>query len=352
MQGSLRLPATWALALALVGAVCAPGPLAAPRGAGTPAGIHGAARCLDASSASTVVVPDVEPSAANKIRGIRASQVYDFRGLTLNANPPKYPVVFHEPDGLCVTGIKAVGGQPNSLTWREMKNAKYGGILFKNAKGTVTVEHFFFDHLMDGFMPRSVNNSSWILRHGYMRRIRDDAIENDNCQPGLVEDVLVDGAFMFLSVRPGAASDNACRGQQAGNIVTIRGTLARLECQPHAGEGTRREEFRQSCPENPDMGVGQLFKMARGGAGAVDVADSVFLVPSLSVNGAKAMNFPPGVYERVTLVWLGGGRYPGDLPPSGVTVTTDPSVWGDARAEWLKRHDCDSAPDSCSFLKR
>lgn len=339
MRGTRRWPVVAAVAFGLAHAF------------GSPAAAREAAGCLGEGPDARAVVPEVDPAAANDIRGARAGEVYDFRGLTFQANPPKYPLVFRDPPEICVAGIRAVGQQPASLTWREMKNAGYGGILFRSATGTVTFERFFLDRLMDGFVPRSANNSSWVLRSGYMRQIRDDAVENDNCQPGLIEDVLVDGAFMFLSVRPGAKSDNTCTGQQVGNTVTIRRTLARLECQPHAGEGTRRADFRRSCPEDPEKGVGQLFKMARG-AGALDVADSVFLVPSMSVNGAKAMSFPPGIYERVTLVWLGGGRYPGDLPRSGVTVTDDPSVWDKARAEWLERHGCDSAPDSCAFLSR
>ena len=259
--------------------------------------------CLDTSSA---VVPKVDPSAVNNITDIHAGQVYDFRGITLEANPPNYPIVFRDPPEICVTGMRAVGRQSDSLTWRQMKNAKYGGILFRYITGRITFEYFFLDHLMDGFVPRSNDNVPWLLRHGYMRHIRDDAIENDNCLPGQIEGVLVDGAFMFLSVRPGAGNHNTCTGRQAGNTVTIQNTLVRLECQPHAGDGTNHELFVRSCPHDTDMGVGQLFKMAPG-AGPLKVSDSIFLVPSPSVNGPRSMNFPPGVYENVDsgLAWRG-----------------------------------------------
>jgi hypothetical protein len=42
-------------------------------------------------------------------------------------------------------------------------------------------------------------------------------------------------------------------------------------------------------------------------------------------------------YEDVTLVWLGGGRYPGNVP-AGCRVTRDPTVYEDAVADWKDRH--------------
>jgi hypothetical protein len=38
-----------------------------------------------------------------------------------------------------------------------------------------------------------------------------------------------------------------------------------------------------------------------------------------------------------TIVWLGGGAYPGALVP-GVQVTADPTVWTSAVAAWKAAH--------------
>jgi hypothetical protein len=43
-----------------------------------------------------------------------------------------------------------------------------------------------------------------------------------------------------------------------------------------------------------------------------------------------------------TLVWLGGGSYPGRLP-SGIEVTADAGVWNSAVADWKCRHGMPAA---------
>jgi hypothetical protein len=42
-------------------------------------------------------------------------------------------------------------------------------------------------------------------------------------------------------------------------------------------------------------------------------------------------------YDDVTLVWLGSGRYPGNVP-TGCRLTTDRSVYEHAAGDWKARH--------------
>jgi len=42
-------------------------------------------------------------------------------------------------------------------------------------------------------------------------------------------------------------------------------------------------------------------------------------------------------YEDVTLVWLGSGPYPGNVP-AGCRLSTDRAVYEDAVADWKARH--------------
>lgn len=79
-----------------------------------------------------------------------------------------------------------------------------------------------------------------------------------------------------------------------------------------------------------------LFKWSPR-AGSVDVADCVFRVDAMAASGPKPMRFPEGNYRDVTLVWLGDGEYPADLP-DGVALTRDVEVWNAARTAWLSRH--------------
>jgi hypothetical protein len=62
-------------------------------------------------------------------------------------------------------------------------------------------------------------------------------------------------------------------------------------------------------------------------------------------------SWPSGTYDNVILIWGGAGSYPGKTPPPGVTVTEDKTIWTLAKANWLARHGCDGAGDSCRFLE-
>ena len=63
------------------------------------------------------------------------------------------------------------------------------------------------------------------------------------------------------------------------------------------------------------------------------VRNSVFLADKTTT---RADQFRAIQAENVTVVWLGDGTFPGTVPP-GVTVTTDLSVWEQARAELVDR---------------
>jgi hypothetical protein len=43
------------------------------------------------------------------------------------------------------------------------------------------------------------------------------------------------------------------------------------------------------------------------------------------------------VYEDVTIVWAGRGRYPGNVP-EGCTLTTDRAAYDEADRDWKRRH--------------
>jgi hypothetical protein len=284
------------------------------------------------------VVPII-PGGAELSLNLTDNQVADGRGATLFANPPKYPLVIRKAAGdTCVTDLKILGTQAHVFTWQEMKKRFDGdGVLFKRYTGTATVENLWLENVMDGISPRAANdNSPWIVRSTYARYIRDDFIENDQCLPGTVEDVLVDGTFVFISTRPGSRQPCA-----ASHTTVIRQALVRLECQPYADAKMKKD----GC--NAGTGHGQLWKWSPK-AGPVAVTDSLFVVPGQSVNGPKAMGFPPGIYSNVTLVWLGNGPYPATIP-DGVRVTTDRAAWDHSRREWLARHGCDVTHGTCRF---
>jgi hypothetical protein len=308
-----------------------------------------AAGCVQAQAAScleqlTGDIRTATPNSAGEIRiSPKAGETYDLTGISLRSNAPKYPLVLRDAgDNSCVTGAKIQGQQSRSLTWLQMKKSYDGDAAnFKYPRGRVTFENLWIDNVQDGLsiptqnQPKSVY---WTARTIYARYIRDDFIENDTCMPGEINDVLVDGAFMFLSSRPG---EESTVGTGLQPVIKIRNSLVRLQCLPNLSSDN-------SC--DGVTSTGHLFKQGSC-SGTVDVENVIFRVDSHNSAGDSTMRFAPGRYSNVTLLWLGKGDYPARVP-SGVTVSRDTTVWDRARASWLTRHGCSSDGNVCPFVQR
>jgi hypothetical protein len=165
----------------------------------------------------------------------------------------------------------------------------------------------------------------------YMTYIRDDCIENDWIVNVTIRDSLLDGCYTGTSQRPDPEMNP--RPAPPGERFTLDRVLMRLQPMPYSRAKAR-------CPENliGNKGNGGFFKWSEY-ANKLVVRNSVLMAVTASVNCRRVMNFPTNAkYHNVTLIWLGPGDYPGDLPSSGVRVTRDVRIWERARAAWLKRH--------------
>lgn len=305
--------------------------------------------CLAKPDGQITVVPPGKYTEGLRIRA-RAGHTYDLRGTFFYANPPKFPLVLLSPaQGACIVGPRVQGQQSRELSWMEMKTggpvrgARDGdGIHWTRPTGRVVIDGAWIDNVEDAIgppkSPQTSREASWVVRHVYARYIRDDFIENDSCLNGEIYDTLVDGTYVFISARPG-------RGKhlRANPVTKIRRVLVHLRFLPDPRPARG--------PRQPGKSVGQLFKWSDCG-GRLDMKDCILRVDGMFRRGPRPMSFPPGVYENVTLVWLGEGDYPGALPPEGVMVTKDVRVWEVARAKWLKRHGCDQHGNNCAYLRR
>ena len=304
----------------------------------------------DPAVPANAVTPAV--SATGQVDGrFPDNAVIDLRGKTLNVSvAARSGVVVRGGANVRVTGARIIGPAPRSTIWKHMKkdpragNGYDGdGVLFKDGGGVARVDHVWIDNMMDAISVPDVG--SFEICGVYARYTRDDFIENDRCHDGVIRDVLVDDTHMFLSMRRGhSASTNTCTAN-----ITIADSLVRLGCQPYDGD-MKGHKDPNSC-NGRTTGQGQLFKTGAGGP-TVNVSNTIFLVESKNEGGTPQMDLPRGTYSNVTLVWLGGGTYPGKVPATGVTVTSDVGVWNQARAAWLSRHGCDAGGNACAFTNR
>jgi hypothetical protein len=296
--------------------------------------------CLSRDQAQVTRVDGTLPTY--RIESVADDRTYDLRRATIVGYPSvnRYALLFGKQgpgDATCVLGGKIVGQQSRSFSWHTMKQRLDGdGLNFRSQGGIV--DGIRIDNIEDGIGTTGGDPSGVTIRNVLLTYIRDDCIENDAIVGLRIQDSLLDGCFNGVSERPGRSGSPP--SPSPGEALTLDGVLMRLRPMPY-------DQTRALCPQNAADGLGSsgFFKWSRY-ANRLVVRDTVLLAERGSVNCGASMSFPgDGVYENVTLVWLGQGSYPGRLPPSGVTVTTDRRIWDQARARWLARHGYPTSGD-------
>src|SRR6059058_1920334 len=201
----------------------------------------------------------------------------------------------------------------------------------------------------DGITFDAAEDANWTVRDVHMTYIRDDCIENDFLNSGLVDDSLFDGCYDFLSAR--AYGTNAPDGR--ANTVTVQNSLIRVQAMD------------KLYPGIPTPGYGGFWKWSGGGTPNTDngpmlvVNNTVFRADQQPAehNGAGLYMAPvPGKVKSCAnnvMVWLGPGSFPEPLP-SCFTVLTGQAgrdYWDNAVAQWKAAHPApvDMAPPIVSL---
>jgi hypothetical protein len=311
------------------------------------------------SGSDTALAPCFESGPIVKVSGRHVDEVhypapssgttYDARGATFVAYPRAslYPFSVGKDIArrrVCVVGGLVIGQQSRSLTWDDMKSSYDGDGLRIVANDWYVVDGLRVDNVEDGVAPRGTSDrypkdgDGFTLRNLYFTYIRDDCVENDDIAGGVIFDSLFDGCYTGISERPGDGNPQLRHPAPRGETVVLDHVLLRLQAMP----GPRGVADRKT------LGHGQLFKWSEV-ANALVIRNSIFLVEQ-TPNSDSYFPFPPGtVTDNVTIIWLGSGSFRWSVPP-GTTVTTDRTVWDDARATWLARHGCTSLR-SCTKLE-
>ena len=171
------------------------------------------------------------------------------------------------------------------------------------------------------------------IRNCWLQGVHDDAIENDDWHELHVLDTFVDGAYTFLSCQ-----NHGLDGARHDTTITVEDSVIRLRPFP-GGYKTR----------STDSVHGQIYK-GQDNAPALALRNVVIASERFRDPTGAGPRLPErrgrlrDYYDNVTLVWLGTGRYPGNVP-DGCRLSTDPAVYADAAADWRTRHGVVSEDD-------
>jgi hypothetical protein len=301
------------------------------------AGLAGAAVAATLGAAPAhVVTLEGRRAEDYRARKLAPGTVIDARRAVFLASlENKYPISLGGgPDG-CIAGGTVLGQYDRTRSWDWMHDRNNAGLAFENAR--FTVDGIRIDNVTDGIRPRP--GGAFTIRNAWLSFIRDDCLENDHLEGGLVADSLLDGCYVAFSTRPSSSKiESGHDGSR--KTLEVRDSLVRLLPMP----GPRGE--------SPDgRGHGGFFKWHKwkDPAGSLSpklaLHGNVFMAERVGQGGDERMGLPPGQLESCSnnvMVWLGPGDYPASLPTC-FRVVKDRRVWDDAVAAWLARHHYDPA---------
>lgn len=261
----------------------------------------------------------------------------DARGVAW-ASDRDYPVLIRGADDemrhdICFVGGSIASSLPHeSTSWDRWHDTAAMVV----QQGDFEVIDTVFDNVGDGVRFSRTEAEDWAVRGVHMTRVHDDCIENDWMQSGTIDDSFFDGCYVFYSAR--GAPQGGIDGR--GNTVVITDSLVRMEAMPELYD------------ESPGPGHGPVFKLSsdpdQGRSPRLVVRDTVFRLdqaPSHGTAGVPTLNhdgdpvtpglpyLDPADCSGNTVVWLGQGPFPAELP-SCFEISTDPAVWNLAVADW------------------
>ena len=240
----------------------------------------------------------------------------------------------------CFSGGVIVGTQPASATWGETKRDGGGYAISINGVGAV-VEGVRIHNHHDGLVP--YRSDGFVLRDSWMSYMRDDCIENDGHAEGTVRGNLFDGCYVFYSATNGAS--NSAVGAGADGTLLVEGNLIRMQNMP--GPYARRNPL----GDRSASGYGELIK-TRGRDERVSqlvLRDNVLAFEAPAGNRRLDTKFNGPHVQIVdcannTILWLGSGSFPGDLPAGWedcFTVISGGEAqerWDRLRQQWIDAH--------------
>ena len=303
----------------------------------------GAGRTPPLPIAAAPCVP--QPGGAQSIRG-RQMGVYDREhvaaGTVIDATgaqfllPTTRHIVVHVAGGagICWSGGEALGSFPPAASWNTIHET-YGmvaGYTNRFDAPAFTVENFTSFAYGKGVSLDAGGDREWTLRNVHVVYGRDDCIENDWYNTGLIDSSFFDGCYDVMSSLedPGQTVPDG-----RANVVTIQNSLLRLQVM----DGIY--EVREAPPRHEGF---WKWSVTRGPQ--LRLSHNVFFADDSSIGSNHAdmyMAPPPGRLAECAdniMIWEGEGPFPERLP-SCLTLATGArglQVWDSVVALWKARH--------------
>jgi hypothetical protein len=287
---------------------------------------------------------------------------WNLTGAVWNSTPTSahyYPVRSDAFTKGCIVGGSVDGGVPRAATRDQWYNGEDGGTrlggegfrqtLTKTAGNWAVLRNTSVSNIEDAYDPNTQDAShTYYLDHVRAEMIRDDCLENEGTGTAekpmnvVIKNSMFDGCFTGFAERPTWSNHGAPNGSGPSSL-TVENSLMYVNPQPLGSNYCDSTKVQQGrCAQNGStyLGAHGIWKWSEAAASKVTIRNSVFRLDMPSYTGCAPQVWPAGTYENVKVVWTGKGSYATaggckNVLPPGVTLTTDKSVWDNAKAKWL-----------------
>lgn len=301
-------------------------------------------------------------SQTSYINQTNTNQTWNLTGAVWSGTPTSahyYPVRSDAFTRGCIIGGSVDGGVPKTATRDQWYNGEDGGTrlggegfrqtLTKTAGNWAVLRNTSVSNIEDAYDPNTEDAShTYYLDHVRAEMIRDDCLENEGTGTAekpmnvVINNSMLDGCFTGFAERPTWSNHGAPNGFGPSSL-TVENSLMYINPQPLGPNYCNSTKVQQGrCAQNGSsyLGAHGIWKWSEAAASKVTIRNSVFRLDMPSYTGCAPQVWPAGTYQNVKVVWTGKGSYATaggckNVLPSGVTLTTDKSVWDNAKAAWL-----------------
>lgn len=312
------------------------------------------------SGAATSTIPECPP-VAKTATGPQSEAIYqdnnggtwDLTGAVWQGSAAaEYPIRSDNWTDGCVSGGTVRGPiDPDATRDQWYNDETHGGknheaIRFNVGSGEFAViRDLFASDVEDGIDTNGATaNSKTYVDGVHLENIRDDCIENEQIPHDMyVTDSLFDGCFAAFAEKPDSSS--ADEGTTDADFI-VEDSLIYVSPQPLGDRYCSSTKVSQGrCIKDPDgsgwLGNYGFFKWGASGAANVEIRNTILRIDLPSYSSCTGNRFlDNSTFENVTLVYTGPGTWAkaggcSNIVPPGMTVTSDVSVWDNAKAAWL-----------------
>ena len=264
---------------------------------------------------------------AYKISRLAATEIdaTDSRWIVANIgeNINLYPVSVRDSSNVTLRGGTISGEVPLDLDWVDAY-VNSAAIYSRNVDG-ILIQDWTISQAWDAIRVRGNASDKFIIDNVWLSDVRDDAVENDDGQSGIIRNSLFDGVFVGISLADSDTTD------QTNNVVTVDNVLIRMEFFEYKGKMTHQS----------------IFKVVDKISPSLRIHDSVFAIEDVNHAGQSRLRIAwDSVLNASNNYFLNFSDVPlpADYPwpPAGFIVLQGAAArkfWQTARSDWIAVHD-------------